>query len=254
MTNRLAGKTCIITGSGGSIGRASALLFAAEGAQIVGCDTNPDSARETVDVVRRAGGEMVSLEPCNLTRPEDCQALVDLAIATYGQIDVLFNNGAMAYFDWIEAMSLDTFRRCIEEELTLVFLMSQTAWPHLIARGNAAIVNVASLNAHQVSAVTPSIAHSASKGGVLSMTRQLAMEGGKHQLRANSISPGLIETRQTWPFIETPEYWNGIAHKFMLGRVGQPEDIAHCALYLASDESRWVTATDIRVDGGMGAW
>lgn len=254
MGDRLAGKTCIITGSGGSIGRTSALMFAAQGAQIVGCDTNAERAQETVDLVRQAGGEIVSLEPCDLTDPRQCQRLVDLALDTYGKFDVLFNNGAMAYFDWIGDMTLETWNKCLNEELTLVFLMSKAAWPHLISRGNAAIVNVASLNAQRVAAVAPALAHAAAKGGVLSMTRQLAMEGGPHRVRANTISPGLIETNQTRPFIDNPEWWDGIKHKFMLDRAGRPKDIAACALYLASDESEWVTGVDILVDGGASAW
>jgi NAD(P)-dependent dehydrogenase (short-subunit alcohol dehydrogenase family) len=254
MANRLSGKTCIITGSGGSIGQASVLKFASEGAQIVGCDVNVERSRETVDLVRAAGGEMVSIEPCDLTDFESCQKLVDLAIGAFGKIDVLFNCGAMAYFDWIEDMAPETFRRCIEEELTLVFLLTKAAWPHLTARGNASIINVASLSAHEVSAVTPGIAHTAAKGAVLAMTRQLALEGSKHQIRANTISPGLILTHQTRPFMNRPEYSDIMKTTFMLGRPGEPDDIANCALYLASNESRYVTGIDIKVDGGMGAW
>ena len=105
MPGRLSGKVCIVTGTGGSVGRAAALTFAREGASVVGCDVNVAAAEATVEMVHAAGGTMISLQPCRLTEPSECQALVDLAVREYGRIDVLFNNAAMAYFNWIEDIS-----------------------------------------------------------------------------------------------------------------------------------------------------
>ena len=254
MTKRLDGKICLITGTGGSIGRASAERFAAEGARIVGCDVNSGSGRETLDAVHRQGGEMVSLQPCDLTNEKDCARLMDLAISTYGGIDVLFNNAAMAYFSWMTDPPSDFFMRTLNEELNIVYLVCRAAWPHLLHRGRASVITVASAAAHQPCAVVPGIAHSAAKAGVWSMTRQLAMEGGKHHIRANSISPGPVVSNQTRAYLEDPAFWGVMGQKIMLGRPGQPDDIASCALFLASDESSWITGADIRVDGGMTAW
>jgi NAD(P)-dependent dehydrogenase (short-subunit alcohol dehydrogenase family) len=251
---RLAGKNCIITGSGGGIGRASALWFAREGARIVGCDINPERGAATLEAVRAAGGEMVSLDPCDLTDAAHCKRLIDFAIESYGGFDVLFNNAAMAYFGWMDEISETDFKRTLDEEVNVVFLLTQAAWPHLTQRSKSSIVNVASAAAHQPCEVVPGIAHSAAKAAVWSMTRQLAMEGGKHGIRANSISPGPVVTNQTQAYLDDPAFWGVMGRKIMLGRPGVPDDIAGCALFLASDESAWITGADIRVDGGMTAW
>jgi len=254
MEGRLEGKVCLISGTGGSIGRASALRFAAEGAVIVGCDLNAAAGQSTTEAVNLSGGRMISMQPCDLTSDDDCKRFVDLAVSTYGGIDVLFNNAAMAYFGWMTDPPTDFFARTMNEEVNVVYLLCRAAWPHLISRGQASIINVASAAAHQPCAVVPGIAHSAAKAAVWSMTRQLAMEGGKHRVRANSISPGPVVSNQTRSYLEDPAFWGVMGQKIMLGRPGQPDDIASCALFLASDESSWITGADIRVDGGMTAW
>jgi NAD(P)-dependent dehydrogenase (short-subunit alcohol dehydrogenase family) len=121
MSLRLAGKVCIITGTGGSIGRQAALTFAREGASVVGCDLNTEAALATVEMVRNKNGTMISLHPCHLSNPADCRELVSLAVHTYGRIDVLFNNAAMAYFNWLEDISDEEWNRDLREELDLVF-------------------------------------------------------------------------------------------------------------------------------------
>lgn len=123
MSNRLKDKVCIITGIGGSMGRAAALTFAREGASIVGCDLHADAAEATVQAVRAAGGTIVSKHPCDLTRPSDCKALVDFAVSTFSRIDVLFNNAAMAYFNWLEDISDEEWDRNRREEVDLVFFL-----------------------------------------------------------------------------------------------------------------------------------
>src|SRR6478735_11966379 len=143
---RLEGKVCIITGTGGSIGRATALTFAREGASVVGCGQTGSSAEETVELVRAAHGDMVSLQPCDLARPDDCAALVDLAMRTYGRVDVLFNLAATAYFNPLEDISDDEWHRARADEVDLVFYLTRAAWPHLKHSGGV-VVNMASLNA-----------------------------------------------------------------------------------------------------------
>jgi NAD(P)-dependent dehydrogenase (short-subunit alcohol dehydrogenase family) len=254
MTGRLKGKTCLITGTGGSIGRAAAEMFCAEGAEVVGSDINPEGAQETLRRAVESGDAFDSLHPLNLTDADSCDLLVKFTLEKYGKVDVLLNCGAMAYFEWMDKITADTWMRTINEELNLVFLLCKAAWPHLLSRRNASIINIASISAHIALSFLPGIAHSAAKGGVLSMTRQLAMEGGKYRLRANSISPGVIASNQTMAFLNDPQNLAGVQQELMLNhRVGEPNDIAACALYLASDESSWVTGADFVVDGGMTA-
>jgi NAD(P)-dependent dehydrogenase (short-subunit alcohol dehydrogenase family) len=253
MTGRLHDKVCVITGTGGSMGRAAALLFAREGARIVGCDINEVSGAATVEAVHATGGEMVSLHPCNLAHSDKCRALVDLAIERFGRIDVLYNNAAMAYFNWIEDISDEEWNRSLNEEVSLVFFLTRAAWPYLRKSGGT-IVNTASANGHTTVRTLGSLAHCTSKAGVIAMTRQMAMEGREFGIRANSISPGLTETNQTREQLNNKEWADHMLGRIMLGRAAKPEEVAQAALFLASDESSYITGTDLVVDGGMLAW
>ncbi|WP_347270738.1 SDR family NAD(P)-dependent oxidoreductase [Rhizorhabdus histidinilytica] len=253
MMRRFEGKTCIVTGSGGSIGRATALRLASEGANVVGCDVVAAGAEETVRLVEDAGGTMISVHPCNLTDKAACEGLVATAVERFGAIDVLFNNGAMAYFAWIEEMSDETWYKTINEELDLVFLLTRAAWPELV-KSKGCIVNTASLSAWAGIELLPGLAHAAAKGGVLSMTRQLAMEGRKHGIRANSVSPGTIETNQTRFILDDPEWCRIQLGRAMINRMGQPSEVASVVAFLASADASYVTGADIAVDGGVRAW
>jgi NAD(P)-dependent dehydrogenase (short-subunit alcohol dehydrogenase family) len=252
VSGRLSGKVCVITG-GGSMGRATAVAFAREGASVVGCDVTVEPAGSTVETVRNAGGEMVSMQPCYLDDPADCRALVELALGTYGRIDVLFNLAAMQYFNWLEEITDEEWDRARRSEVDLVFYLTRAAWPHLkTSRG--VVVNMASLNASLSFKILPSLAHTTNKAGIIGMTRQLAMEGREHGIRANSISPGLIESNATREQLNDPEWASYMLGKTLLGRLGRPEEVANVALFLASHESSYVTGVDIVVDGGMKVW
>ncbi len=205
--DRLKNKVCIVTGTGSGMGRAAALMFAREGAQVVGCDIHADSALATLDSVRSAGGQMVSLQPCDLSQRADVDRLMDFAVAQYGGIDVLYNNGAMAYFAWLQEMSYDSWSRTLREELDVVFHGCQAVFPHMIERGGGSIINVGSTSGKIAQQVLPALAHMAAKGGVIAMSKQIAMEGGKYKIRCNTISPGLVLTAQTKAFIDMPEWF-----------------------------------------------
>ncbi|ROZ74992.1 SDR family NAD(P)-dependent oxidoreductase [Ramlibacter sp. WS9] len=253
MKGRLQDKVCVITGTGGSIGRAAALRFAEEGAWVVGCDTNAAAAEETVELVAAAGGRMVSLAPADLTTMAGCQALADFAVGEYGRIDVLFNNAAMAHFNWIEDITEEEWRRNTRDEVDIVFFMTKAAWPHLKSSGGT-IVNTASLTGWRVFRTLGGLAHATAKMGIIGMTKQLAMEGREYGMRANSISPGVIETTQTREQLKDKEWADYMLGKTLLGRLGKPGEVANVAVFLASDESSFVTGIDIKVDGGMAVW
>ena len=253
MAKRLKNKVCIITGTGGSMGRAAAQRFAEEGAIVIGCDTNVAAGQETVELVKATGGSMISLHPADLTKMEDCKKLVELAIQEYGRIDVLFNNAAMAHFNWIEDITEDEWRLNTRAEVDLVFFLTQTAWPHL-KQSHGTIVNTASLTGHRVFKILGGLAHATAKMGIVGMTKQLAMEGREHGIRANSISPGIIETKQTQEQLKDKEWADYMVGKTLVGRLGKPVEVANVALFLASEESSFVTGIDIKVDGGMAVW
>jgi NAD(P)-dependent dehydrogenase (short-subunit alcohol dehydrogenase family) len=254
VSDRLKGKVCIITGTGGGMGRAAAILFAKEGARVVGCDINAANAEATLETVRFTDGQMVSLHPCDMSVRSDVDRLVEFAIKNYGRIDVLYNNASMAYFNWLPDMTYEQWSKTIREELDVVFHGCQAVFPHMIKAGGGSIINVGSTSGKIAYQVLPGLAHTAAKGGVIAMTKQIAMEGGKHGIRCNTISPGLVLTNQTRDFINMPEWFAPMKAKLMLGRVGVPEDIAPLAVYLASDESTWVTGADFAIDGGTTAW
>lgn len=254
-SGRLAGKVAVVTGAGQGIGRGCALRFAHEGARVVAVDLDPAALAQTVAAARAEGLEIEAPAPTDLTNPVAAQALLQEVGGRHGCIDVLLNAAAFAVFAWIEDLTPEAWQRTLRCELDIVFLPTRAAWPFLKKSGRASIINFASANAYHALEGSPALAHCAGKGGVLAMTRQLAMEGAPHGIRANSIAPGFILTAATQRHMEMdPTFRDKVLAKNMIKRLGQPEDIAACATWLASDEAGYVTAADISVDGGATAW
>ena len=245
---RLAGKIAFITGTSSGQGRTAAQLFTREGAFVVGCwNTDEAGGLETQRLVTEAGGRMISSQ-CDVSDQAAAHAWINDGVARAGGLDILYNNAAGAKQRPFPEMSFADWSFTMRHELDIIFHAAQAAWPHLLKRGGGTILNTASTAGLRGRAKMGAAGHVTGKAGVIGFTKQLAAEGAKHNIRSNSISPGVIAT----PALnKSPkEFMDGVIANVPLGRVGQPEDIAYCALWLASDEAAWITAQNFVIDGG----
>jgi NAD(P)-dependent dehydrogenase (short-subunit alcohol dehydrogenase family) len=251
MSGRLQDKVALVTGTGGGIGRATAQVFAREGAHVIGCDLNPGPSQETVDLVRAAGGRMDAIAPVDLSTEAGAKAWVDEAVSIAGGVDILVNNASAIRFGAIDELSYEDWSFTIRNELDIVFLVTKAAWPHLVARGGGSIVNLGSISGSRGAWFMPQNAHGAAKGGVLALTSQLVIEGGPHGIRVNAVSPAMTETPHTSPMLHDPEGPSAqILSRVPLRKWGQAQDVANAILFLASDEASHVSGANIPVDGG----
>ncbi|GAC1357084.1 MAG: 3-oxoacyl-ACP reductase [Ktedonobacteraceae bacterium] len=248
---RLANKVAIITGSGSGMGQAAALLFAQEGASVVVTDVVADSGEETVRRIKGAGGSATFVK-ADVSQEDEVRALVEAAIATFGKVDILYNNaGIMPSTDGsVTDIGEEIWDKILDVNLKSTFLCTKYAIPHMMKQGQGSIINIASFVAF-MGCTVPQDAYTASKGGLLALTKSLAVQYGRHGIRCNAICPGPIETPLLRDLWKNEEERNLRLKRIPLGRFGEAKDIVYMALYLASDESAWTTGAWLTVDGGI---
>ena len=249
-SRRFEDKVVLITGTGGGQGRAGALRFAAEGAVVVGADIKTEGHAETVAMVEAAGGVMTGSGSLDLTVADDVRDWVQQAVTQHGGIDVVYNNAGVFKMGDIATLSLEDWTWSIDRELNQVFSVTSAAWPHLVSRGGGAIVNTASIAGVVTLGEGGGIVHAATKAAVIAMTRDLAVSGATHGIRANSVSPGTVQTPATQELFADPASLDAMMGPQLIKRLGQPDDIVSAVLYLASGEASFVTGVNLVVDGG----
>jgi NAD(P)-dependent dehydrogenase (short-subunit alcohol dehydrogenase family) len=250
---RLQDKVVLITGAGGGIGRASALLFAREGASIVSVDLHADTAAETARLVTEAGGSACAVA-VDVSQSDGCAAMIATAEDTYGRLDVLFNNAGVMLDGDDDAVATDEriWDLTMNVNAKGVFFGCKHGIPALRRAGGGSIVNTASFVA-LMGAATPQIAYTASKGAVLALTRELAVIHARENIRVNALCPGPLRTEMLMAFLDTDDKKQRRLVHIPLGRFGEAQEVAQAALFLASDESSFVTGSDFVVDGGITA-
>jgi len=250
---RLKDKVALITGAGGGIGGESALLFAAEGAAVVVADVNEAGGKETVERVKQAGGRALFVR-ADVSKDADCARMVSEAERAFGKLDVLFNNAGIMDSADDDAVSTPeaVWEKTMAINLKGVFLGCKHGIPALKRAGGGSVINVASFVAH-LGAATPQLAYTASKGGVLAMTRELAVIHARQNIRVNALSPGPLKTELLMKFLNTDAKKQRRLVHIPMGRFGEAKEMAKAALFLASDDSSYMTGASLLVDGGITA-
>jgi NAD(P)-dependent dehydrogenase (short-subunit alcohol dehydrogenase family) len=246
---RLKDKVALITGAGSGIGRASALLFSKEGASVVCVDVNEKAAAETAAMINNS-----LAVKADVSKAADCEHMVAAAEKKFGKLDVMFNNAGIMHAKDDDAVTTDeaVWDLTLDINAKGVFLGCKFGIPALKRAGGGSIINTASFVAH-LGAATPQIAYTASKGAVLAMSRELAVIHARQNIRVNALSPGPLKTELLMSFLNTEAKKQRRLVHVPMGRFGEAEEIAKAALYLASDDSSYVTGTEFLVDGGITA-
>jgi len=246
----LEGKVALVTGAGSGIGRAIAIRLAEVGAAVAVLDRNGDGGRETVSLIERAGGN-ASFISCDVSSAAQCHEAVERAIVSYGRIDILCNNAGITVRKDVVALEEGEWDAVLDVTLKGVYLMSREVIPYMIRQGGA-IVNTGS--GWSLKGGPKAAAYCAAKAGVLNLTRAMAIDFGKHNIRVNCVCPGDVDTpmlaSECRQLEENPEQFMKEAAQRPLARVGTPDDVANAVLFLASDMAKWITGTSLVVDGG----
>jgi NAD(P)-dependent dehydrogenase (short-subunit alcohol dehydrogenase family) len=248
---RLQDKVALITGSAGGMGKAAAELFAREGASVIVTDVLADEGEETAQAIRDAGGKAIFVK-ADVSQEDEVKHVVTRGIAAFGRIDVLYNNAGIMPADdgGVIDLSEAVWDKIMDVNLKSAFLCTKHVAPHMIEQKKGSIINVASFVALMGSSV-PQDAYTASKGGMLSLTKSFAIQYGPHGIRCNAICPGPIETPLLRVLWTSEEARRLRLSRIPLGRFGEINDIIYMALYLASDESSWTTGAWLVIDGGI---
>ena len=251
---RLFNKVAVITGAGGGMGRAAALRFSKEGAKVVIADIDGEAMRETHGLIAEQGGEATAIS-ADISQQVQVQRLMAEANESYGSLDIIYNNAGIGPPADAAVTELEesTWDLVMGVNLRGTFLCSKYGIPYLVANGGGSVINVASIAGMRANTLLPSTAYTVSKGGIVSLTRQMAADYADKQVRVNAICPGPINTPTLAPFFEDPEVERQFRERIPLGRMGEPSDVIHLALYLASDEASWMTGSIITIDGGITA-
>ncbi|HLZ07928.1 MAG TPA: SDR family oxidoreductase [Chloroflexota bacterium] len=246
---RLSGKVALITGSAQGIGKGTAKLFASEGARVVVADIDDDKGRTTVEEIRSGGGEAAFVH-ADVENEDEIAAMIRFAVDQFGGLSVLMNNAYWSKFAPVVELERSDWDRSLNIMVRAIYLGCKYAMPHLIASGAGSIINIASV--HGILAARNSAPYEASKAAVINLSRQIAVDYGPQGVRSNSICPGWIITeRGEENLARNPERLESAIQIYPVRRVGRPIDIAYGALYLASDESTFVTGTTLVIDGGL---
>ena len=248
---RLKDKVAVITGAAGGIGRETCLLFAEQGAKVVAVDINEKDGAETIRKVRYSSDQALFIKT-DVSKVADCRKMIDVAIEHYGKLDILFNNAGIMHSNDDDAVNTeeDVFDLTYAINVKGVFLGCKFGIPALRKSGGGVIINTASFVA-KLGAATPQIAYTASKGAVLALTRELAVVHARENIRVNALCPGPLKTELLMKFLDTEEKKQRRLVHIPMGRFGLAKEMAQAALYLASDESSFVTGTEFMVDGGI---
>ena len=250
---KLSDRTALITGAASGIGRETSLLFAAEGAAVVLCDINDDGGNQTVEQIRDSGGSAIYVH-ADVSRSEDCRKMVETAESRFGALHILFNNAGIMHGkdDNAEVTEEEIWDLTMAVNLKSVFLGCKHGIPALKRAGGGSIINTASFVA-LLGAATPQLAYTASKGGVLSMTRELAVIHARENIRVNALCPGPLRTELLMKFLDSEEKRQRRLVHIPMGRFGEAEEMARAALFLASEDSSYITGATFMVDGGITA-
>jgi NAD(P)-dependent dehydrogenase (short-subunit alcohol dehydrogenase family) len=248
---RLEDKVAIVTGSASGLGRAIAILFAQEGAKVVGADINVDGGRETTALIEAAGGTGLFVET-DVTQGAACQRLVEAALEAYGGIDVLVNNAGVEIRGGVLALTEEEWDQMLAVDLKAIYLCSKAALPSMLEAGGGSIINVASVLSFDV--IPERAAYCAAKAGAIHLSKSIALDYGPQGIRCNALAPGAFHT----PLLEQSMIDSGdyegtkavLSGKSVFGRMGEHEELARAALFLASDDSSFVTGTVLNCDGG----